>query len=422
MTETLDPEHVDWRNLPAVPVEDRPVLAADWRPSQTFLRTHDRCDRAAMLYLKYKSGAGGQALNRGSVFHDVAKNIAEHAFVHKEPKVDPETGKDLLIEFLDQNPHLQVEAAERDDLRWMVVNFCLAEFFDVERLVAIESTFDLEIGGFHIVGRIDRAENLGGGLLEVIDYKTSPGMPNDKEFRPPTYRDDGSPRWAGDFQTNTYALATWLGTFDGFAIGEGYDRFKLSLRFPRFLYPDGLGQRSVIVTRKQLLDFKFDLEQQLRRLKDVNLGEGRWQPTPGEVACKYCPAEYACPLPKLLRADAQLANSESIEDLERIATSAEFMSKRATALRSRVKARALSLEEEHPGILDLGDGSRGIRCGTDVALVFQSGVSETIDKQGLAAAAERAASYGEPFKLEDHVKVSTPTNFKKRKIGRPLND
>lgn len=416
MAQTLDPAKTDWRNLPAVPVADRPVLAEDWQPSQTFLRIHDRCDRAAMLYLKYRSGAGGHQLNRGTIFHAVAELIALHAQEHNEPQVAPETGKDLLIEYLDSHPHLQVEAAERDDLRWMVVNFCLGEWFEPDRYVSLESTFELEVGGFVIVGRIDRAENRGSGLLEVIDYKTSPGMPDAEEFRKQTYRQDGTPRWAGNFQTNIYALAVAFGTFDGFYLGEGYDRFKLSLRFPRFLYGDGIGHRTVVVTREQLLDFKFDLEQQLRRLRDVNMAQGRWQPTPGETACNECPAEYACPLPKLLRAEAQLASCESIEDLERQLVSAEFMGKRAGAIRRQVKKRALALEEEHPGILDLGEGQRGIMAGKDVAYVFQSEPREKVDKDGLVAAVEATRDEGAPFDLTKHVSVSTPVEFKKRKV------
>lgn len=414
----LNPETTDWRNLPAVDEDERPVLAADWNPSQTFLRTHDRCDRAAMLYLKYRAGAGGHPLNRGSVFHAVAEAIGRHAIEHGEGKVSPEIGKDLLIEYLDRNPHLQVEAKERDDLRWMVVNFCLAEYFEPETIISLESSFELEVGGFIITGRLDRAERLEEGMVEVVDYKTSPGMPDAEEFRRQSYRDDGTPRWAGDFQTNIYALAVAFGTFDGFRIGEGYERFRLSLRFPRFLYPDGLGRRTVVVTREQLLDFKFDLEQQLRRLRDVNLATGKWQPTPGQVACAECPAEYACPLPMLLRADSQLANAETVEDLERLATAAEFQSKRASDLRRRVKKRAEALEAEKPGTLDLGDGMVGVRCGSDVAYVFQTGVRESVDKASLATAVDKAKAWGEDFNLEDHVTVSTPTEFKKRKIGK----
>jgi hypothetical protein len=418
MSATPDTRPIDWRNLPPVPEEDRPVVGETWRPSQTFLRIHDECDRAAMLYLKYRSGAGGHELNRGSIWHDVAAMIARHAMEHGEAQVDPETGKDLLIEYLDANPHLQVKASERDDLRWMVVNFCLAEWFDPGKILALESTFELVVGEFTIVGRIDRAQTYDVGAIEVIDYKTAQGMPDAEEFRKQTFREDGSPRWAGNFQTNLYALACAFGTFDGFTIADGVDRFKLTLVFPRFLYPDGLGRRTVVVSREQLLDFRFDLEQQLRRLRDVNLAEGRWQPTPGEVACRQCPAEYACPLPRLLRAESQLASAESVEDLERLATSAEFMSKQATDLRKRVKKRAETLSEEDPSVLDLGEGMRGIRCGKDVALVFQTGVRETVDKAGLAQAVDRARNEGTEFDLTQHVKVSTPTEFKKRRLKK----
>jgi len=51
-------------------------------------------------------------------------------------------------------------------------------------------------------------------------------------------------------------------------------------------------------------------------------------------------------------------------------------------------------------------------------MFFQTGVRESVDKAGLAAAIDRAKAFGEDFDLVDHVTVSTPTEFKKRKIGK----
>lgn len=416
-------EVVNWRDLPPVPVERRPHIRPEFRPSQTFLKLHDRCDRAAMLYLTYRAGSGGHAMNRGSIFHDVVADLSRLMIRRDESKLDsPEIAKEYLAEYMAEHPELQVEARERDDLRGMVTNWALGEIIVPERVIAVENTFTLEIGGFTIVGRIDRADDLGGGTMEVIDYKTSFAMPSDEDFAAQSFRDDGTPRWAGNFQTMIYALALAFGVFEGgFVVGQDFDRFKLSLRFPRYLRPEGLGQRSITVTREQLLDFKLDVEGQLQRLRDVNIGEGRWQPTPG-AHCSECPAQGACPLPMVLREESQLSGAEPA-DLQRLAANAVFMEKRLRDLKGRIKKRALQFgDPEHPdynpAVLDLGNGDRGIRAGRDLAFLFIPYESETIkDKRAMIDAMDRHVKYGEPFDYADHVRPSEGTKFEKRKVA-----
>jgi len=423
MSDTATETRTDWRDLPPVPEEERPAIRDDFKPSQTFLKLHDRCDRSAMLYLVYRAGSGGHALNRGAVFHDVAADLTRLLIDNGENRLDsPEIAKDALLEYLDENPHLQIHARERDDLRWMLTNWALGEWIEPERILAVETTFTLEIGGFTIVGRIDRADDLGGGVLEVIDYKTSFHMPGEEDFASQSFREDGSPRFAGNFQTMLYALALAFGEFEGgYCLGDGFDRFKLTLRFPRYLRADGLGTRTATVTREQLLDFRLDVEHQLRRLREVNIGEGRWQPTPGSH-CGECPAEYACPLPRLLRAESQIAGA-TIEELETLATNAVFSEKRNRDLKARIKKRATQFgDPEHPDYdpdaLDLGNGDRGIRAGRDLAFLFIPSDTESIkDKAALAEAVERATRYGEPFNLADHVRRSEGVKFEKRKVA-----
>lgn len=415
-------ERTDWMNLPPVDPAERPEFPEGWRPSQTFLKIHDRCDRAAMLYQRFRAGAGGHELNRGAILHDVVADLTRLCIQQGEPRLqDPNIAKLALTDYMRAHPEMQVAAVERDALRWMVTNWALGEYFEPDRVLGVEATFAVEIGGFTIVGRIDRFDDLGGGVLEVIDYKTSPSMPSSEEFERQTFREDGSPRWAGNFQTMLYALATAFGTFDGFPIGDGYDRFKLSLRFPRYLRPDGLGERSCYVTRDQLLDFREDVELQLERLRTTNMAEGRWQPTPGNH-CAECPAPTACPLPRILREESQLADAETVADLERIGTSWDFMSKGAAKLKRRIKARAEQLgDPEHPDYdpeaLDLGNGDIGVRIGKEVALLFlPTDREQIVDTSDLVAAVEARAEYGTKFELADHVRRVQGTEFAKRKV------
>lgn len=407
---------IDWRDLPPVSEEDQPTVPDV--PSQTFLKHHDRCDRAAMLYLRHRAGAGSHELNRGAIWHDVAARLTRYAIKKGEPRIgSPEVGKDFLLEYLDENPQLQVSAVERDALRYMISNFCVGEFWVPNKVLAVETTFTLEIGGYRIIGRIDRADDRGGGELEVVDYKTSFNMPDSEEFKPQTFDDEGNPRFAGDFQTMLYALGLAYGIFDdGLPLGGGYDRYRLRLAYPRYLYPEGLGKREVVVTQQQILDFRLDVEHQLRRLTEVNIAKRKWQPTPG-THCRECPAEYECPLPRILRPESQHANLTSIDDLEKAGTAWLFMAKRATNLKSRIKKAAERIGDEHPELLELPSGDRGVYIGSDLALIFIPTETEKIkDKTALREAIEETR-YGKPVDPNDHFTYSSGVSFDKRKVA-----
>lgn len=405
---------VDWRNLPPVPEGERPVIDEGWGPSQTFLKLHDRCDRAAMLHLQYEAGAGSVEMNRGMIFHEVVARLTQYAIEKGENRVPAEWGKDELLAFYDENPEVQVSARERDALRYMVAHWCAYEYLDPAKILCVESAFRLDVGDFTVGGHPDRVDDRGGGELEVIDYKT--GFPPDREeFTPQAYAPDGRPYFAGDFQTMLYACGLAFGTLDDGMTLAGYDRYRLTFVYPRRVANGDLIRRPVLVTQPQLLDFMLDVEHQLRRLRDVNLGEGRWQPTPGTV-CRECPAEYACPLPMLLRPESQHADLQTREQIEKAATSVSFMAKRTSNLKARVKKAAERLPPEE---LDLGNGDEGVRCGTDEAFVFLPYDRESIsDKVGYEAAVDAAVNYGTPFDRADFTRRSTGTEFEKRKVAR----
>lgn len=421
---TVRPE---WRNLPPVTEAEQPVVGEGWQPSQTFLKHHDRCDRAAMLYLIHGGGAGSHPLNRGAIWHDVAARLTQHAISQPdggEPKVQSvEIGKEFLLDYLRENPHLQVSAVERDALRYMIANFCMGEVWDPGKIVALETTVTLQIGRWTIICRIDRAETIGPGFLEVVDYKTSFSLEDGEEFKGESYDENGEPRFAGNFQTMLYALALAEGLLDdGLPLGEDFDRFKLRLAYPRYLRDRDtlprLAAREVVVTRKQLLDFRIDIELQLERLEAVNFGERRWQPTPGSH-CAECPAEYACPLPRILRPESQHANLTSIDDLEKAAAAWYFMSRRNENLKRRLKKGAERIGDLDPGALEIGDedGNKGVRIGNDLALLFLAKESKTIpDKEELERAVTQAVEYGEKFDMAEHIRVSESTEFAKRKV------
>jgi PD-(D/E)XK nuclease superfamily len=411
---------IDWRSLPPVPEAERPVVELNWRPSQSFLKLHDRCDRAAFLYLHFGGGAPTLEMNRGKVVHDVIERCTNLALDQPEPegRMDvPEIAKDVLLEYLAENPQIQLSAVERDACRAMVYNWALGDYWDPEAVIAIETPLTMEVAGFEVVGHVDRAE-AAGNTVDVIDFKTE-YPPSNETWKRQAFDADGNPRFAGNFQTVLYAALIAFGTFpDGSPLGEGFERFRLRLLFPRILSGGVLAEREAVITRPQLLDFKLDLEAQLERLRDVNLSKGLWQPTPGTV-CRECPAENACPLPRILRPESQHATLDSIEDLERAAAASWFMAERAKTLKTRVKKAAERLAETDPNALVIDDGVEGVRIGGDLAFLFVPNVRESVrDKSKLYEAIEAANKGGEPVDFAEHFTISEGIGFEKRKVSR----
>lgn len=427
----------DWRNLPPVPEAERPTIREDFIPSQTFLRHHDRCDRAAMLYLTYRAGAGGHELNRGTIVHETWDRCLrwlaerqgefggalggsgdyvpspEERVEQAAASVPPEVGREFLIETMKAHPELQVNSQERDACRYMVDHLCRGTYFP-NTIIGIETTLTLEINGFVVLIRPDLIEDLGGGICQITDWKTA--FPPDSEtFVRQAYDRDGNPRWAGNFQLNMGAVVAHFGkAADGLPLGD-FSRYRLVLGYPRELRADGIVRRIIDVDERQLHTYKDDLALQLDRLRDVNIAEGRWQPTPGNH-CRECPAELKCPLPAVLREEAQLAEANDLADLERLAASSNFMSDRATKLKSRIKKRAEQLEEESPGILDLPGGDRGVRIGKGLAFVFNPYEQETVkDKLALQQAMDDAR-HGAEIDVTDHFRRSEGVKFEKRRV------
>lgn len=433
-----------WRDLPPIPEEEMPDLPEGWTPSQTFLRTMDACDRAALLYLQHGGGAGSHELNRGSIVHltidrllrmlrasqneraqgigtdiapdyevENAREHLEHLAEQLEDRIPPDLGRQVLYEVMHDNPELQISAEERDACRYMIHHFCEGTRFESGTILGIEKTLTLETGGFRVLVRPDLLEEPEPRVCRIRDWKTS-WPPDSEKFRAQAYDAHGSPRWAGNYQLNMAAVVAAFGiTDDGLPLGN-FDRFILDLEYPRILRDDGIDQRRIEVDRLQVQAFRDDLDLQLRRLREVCIGQRRWQATPGNH-CSTCTAENQCPLPRVLRPESQMANLKTIEDIEEAVAQWHFMTRSAAKLKRRAKKAAEALPPEQ--LEDFGDGQLGVRIGKDIALVFADvEKQEIVDRDNLLAAAEAAANLGEPFRREDHVKKRESVEFVKRKV------
>lgn len=406
-----------WRDLPPVSEDEQPDLPADWTPSQTFLRTHDKCDRAALLYLIHGGGAASHELNRGSVVHETVERLLRMLVEQNEPKVPPEIARDVLYEVMADNPEMQISAEERDSARYMVDHWARGTSWEPEKILGIEKTLTLETGGFRVLVRPDLLTEPAPKVLRVHDVKTA-WPPDSEEFRAQAYDANGNPRFAGNYQLILGAIIAVFGiTDDGLPLGD-YERVQLVLEFPRILREDGIDKREIEVDRLQLQSYRDDLDLQLRRLREVCLDKRKWQPTPGNH-CAECTAEVACPLPRVLRPESQMADVKTSDDIAEAATRWHFMTRSSARLKRRVKKAAESLppEQLETFVID-GDEVQGIRIGKDIALVFADVEKQEIaDRENLLAAAEAAANLGEPFNRDDHVKRRQSVEFVKRRVA-----
>lgn len=409
----------DWRDLPAVTPEEQPDLPGDWVPSQTFLRIHDKCDRAALLYLTYGGGAATHELNRGSLVHETIERLLRILKTEGEPQVPSEIARDVLYEVMADNPEMQISAEERDSARYMVDHWARGTTWEPEKILGIEKTLTLETGGFRVLVRPDLITEPEPRVCRIHDVKTA-WPPDSEDFRAQAYDASGNPRFAGNYQLIMGAVVAAFGvTDDGLPLGN-FERFQLVLEFPRILRDDGIDKREIEVDRLQLQHYRDDLDLQLHRLREVCIGKRKWQPTAGNH-CGECPAEVACPLPRVLRPESQMANLETKDDLEEAANKHFFMQRSGERLKRRIKkaAQAMPPEDLDVFVVD-GKEVRGVAIGAgdSVALVFVDvEKTEVIDRENLLAAAEQAAATGEPFNREDHVKQRSAVEFVKRKVG-----
>src|SRR5205085_1127581 len=126
-----------------------------------------------------------------------------------EETIPPEIVKAIVNEVL-ADPQFHVPIDEHDYLRESAYRW--ASNFVVppqEQILALESLFVLDLGGFQVRGKIDYAEALdGGAAVAVKDWKSSRALPAFEEIA--RKRPDGSLA-AKNMQLIVYALLLAFG-------------------------------------------------------------------------------------------------------------------------------------------------------------------------------------------------------------------
>lgn len=377
------------RDFPPVEV---PIELDERSPSQTFLRHHERCPRAAYLYRLYRGGPGSHELHRGTLGHIAWAQAMNELIQQDERQMPPERGKDILLEVLSAHPELVTPSTERDSLRAMMQHWCDGTFIEPAEVLAIELPLTLEINGWTIRMQPDYAEQVDPWTIRIRDYKTT-FPPNKAEFEKNEL-----------FQLQMYALGLRFGEAEGFPqpIGEGVTKFILEETYPRVMWDDGMARREIEIDEKQLLDFRFDVATQLDRLGG-ELETQKWEAVPGSH-CSECPSAVECPIPAHLRPESQAAEM-TLEDAEKLAS---WWDRQSAATR-RVMARLKAWSKENDG--------QAIDYGRDVGLRWGTKSSETIvSKPELRVSIEGAVEYGHPLDWDKHFRTDRSSTFGKRRF------
>jgi hypothetical protein len=178
------------------------------KASQTLLRHYNACPRSAYLYALHKGDASTPEMQRGSGLHAVIERATSLAIEQGEPFVPPEIVKAIVNEVL-ADPEFAIPVEEHDYLRESAYRWAAEWAIDPVSVVAVETLFVLQLGGYEVRCRIDFAElRERGAVVYVADYKSSRAAPAFEDVS--RKRPDGS-LMAKNFQLVLYALVLTFG-------------------------------------------------------------------------------------------------------------------------------------------------------------------------------------------------------------------
>jgi hypothetical protein len=411
------------------------------RLSQTLLRHFNRCSRSGYLYMKYGGGMPSHDMNRGTAFHVFAERATNLLLEQGEAKLPFDVGRDLMAEVLRD---VKVPVEQHDRLRQMAYHWC--EGFVVapaERVIAVEDKIVVEIAGRPVSMKIDYAElSEDGSLCAVRDYKTSFQLPAVGEVA----GDVGDGRLAPkSFQLLLYAVGLAYGrpvrkvactTCEAsgavviaqhqagdqtgedlgdcpdcggrgaieeaglFPLAGSAQHFDIAEVYPAYLHDEGIPERGGIVLRQELAEHVASFEAVVTQFDEaVSLWDfGAIEGT----HCQECPASAECPLPARLKSFRGRINTE--EELCEAARLHFIQKDRLAADWREIRTAA--------GVM-----GTPVPLGADEELAFVLEQKRSVDRDGMLAAAQRAADYGEPYDPEDFMKVSESTPLRRRKVA-----
>lgn len=403
--------------------EDRKL---DGRVSMTFLRHFNACPRSGLMYQSNKGSVQNVAMARGSALHTICERATKLMIAQGEQIIPPELVKDIVTEVLAESP---VPIEEHDRLREMSYRWATEWAIEPANVVACETLFVLEIGGWKVRAKVDFAELRDEGRqLYIADFKSGLGVPSWEDIA--RKRNDGLMA-AKNLQLIVYALAVIHGraTFtqnlgpnppaiallqgDGepqtMENGDVIIEWSEDSRGARaqdviaeFIYPsveDSEGKmlrRTMGLTSLEIIEYLESLSGLVKRV-EASQDSGDWPAIISSSGCAECPAPSECPIPAALRG----ANG-TIETMEQARDALELIDRQSSVNR-QTRAAVKAWAKEH---------DVEIRFGADKVARFVLSETENIDKGALF----HAMSAGAPVSREEIVTVSKGTNFKDCKL------
>lgn len=420
------------------PVTLSPGRELNGRLSQTFLRHFNRCRRSGFLYQETKGDVQTVEMMRGSVVHRV-NELGTLAMIETDNVAMPaDLLKAIVEEVLAESP-LPIE--EHDYVRECSYRWASHFTIDPAQVVATETLFAWEVGGYQVRCKVDFAELRDGGrLIYVGDYKSGKGAPPADEVT--RKRTDGTIS-ARNLQLILYALVLkhgrpvrvercpicgqweegsesvcpmdcrrgWLETVEPLPIAPRAQEAIVEFIYPGIKFDDGtphgtMYRQPMGLTALELEEYRQSIEAILAGVAHAE-GTGEWPALVSDAACDECPCSARCPIPAELRDHRGTINT--LDELIEAATVYHREDQEHKAKRREIKATAKKL--------GIGPAKR-VRFGLDRVWEFGE-LKESIeipDKDGMFAAIQEAIDFGKPFNPSDWTKPKSSTPFGERKL------
>lgn len=434
MSEPKRDERIGLRELP-------PVAPVKWpeRLSMTLVRFLNRCPRSAYLYVATQGAAPTLEMDRGTLTHAALARMMVEWMQHGEERYagagDEELSSltaELVRDVGRENPHLWVSHEQRDIARLCVFHAAIGMDVKPDSVAGIERKFVLELPGcgWTLSGIIDVAsmpegEEWGG---QVDDYKTAfmPqgewdsfqcklyaaflvfGRPVDRVECPEEACQLGLP---GADRCETCKGRGYVEEVAEKPIGGHLQKVRGRELYPRHdprkrLKKD-LAYNEQVWTRLELQELILDLEDTGARLNEM-LESWKFPARYGTKACNECPAEVLCPIPRGYRRFA--GHVQTMPQAQEAWSWAQRMKGLVGVTEKEVREFAAV----NAVALEVGDEVWEYTV-TEQRKLRQAGGRS--DWEGLQAAITAAIEEGEPFRVEDWIKTSNVSGFKKRRAS-----
>lgn len=317
--------------------------------SMTRLSRLDVCPRSFYFDIYYEGGVQTHAMARGTLFHDTAEHCTDLLIAAGEGYVPGDVARGVAQENMNES-QLVLPHFEQDAVRLMAWNWGEhhSGSIDLPTLVCNETLLAVEINGWTLRGRIDRA-HVNGDHCQFYDYKTSLHIPSSEAL-------------LQDFQLNFYPLLLAEGKVvnrEGSVLDDKPPAAGANLFWPTLVYPRFVNEESnecvvrspaskgelVPIKRENLHDLKQAIATSLKRLEH-GLDTGDWPAADGKH-CATCAAPSRCPIP------GELRDFEAVSDHEQAADLVSLI-ERTDADQTRRKKAVKAFLQENPRVESAG--------------------------------------------------------------------